>query len=324
MPAHREFQLRVQSPDAELRLDIFLGAKLPDLSRSAAARLLKCGAIQVDGRRVKPGYRLNGNETIVGRLPAPTRLVAAPEAIFLDILYEDRDIVVVNKSTGLVVHPAPGNTVGTLVNALLFHCEDLRGLAGDIRPGIVHRLDKDTSGVLIVAKNEVSQRCLAEQFKARSTRKWYRAIVIGGPKTDSGRCESPIGRHPTDRKRMSTHSRHGREALTLWQVVNRWDHFTELELEIKTGRTHQIRVHCAAMGHPILGDAVYGPANAGIQKSGRWPGPRPVMEFVHRQLLHAWRLRCAHPTRGATMTFTAPLPEDFTSVRQYLFDQGSP
>jgi 23S rRNA pseudouridine1911/1915/1917 synthase len=321
MPAQREFQLRVQPSDADLRLDIFLGANLPDLSRSAAARLLKSGAIQVDGRRAKPGYRLNGNEIIEGRLPAPTRLVAAPEAISLHILYEDRDIIVLNKSSGLVVHPAPGNPKGTLVNALLFHCGDLCGLDGDIRPGIVHRLDKDTSGILIVAKNGVSQRFLAEQFKARRTRKWYRTIVIGSPKTDRGRCESPIGRHPTDRKRMSIHSRHGREALTLWQVVNRWDHFTELELEIKTGRTHQIRVHCAAMGHPILADEVYGPAIAGILKSGRWPGPKPAKDLISRQLLHAWRLRCEHPVSGATMQFTAPLPEDFTRVRQYLFDQ---
>jgi 23S rRNA pseudouridine1911/1915/1917 synthase len=244
--------------------------------------------------------------------------VAAPQAIPLDILFEDRAIIVLNKAPGLVVHPAPGSPCGTLVNALLYHCDDLSCVHGDIRPGIVHRLDKDTSGVLIVAKNEVWQRRLAEQFKSRRIRKWYRVIVLGRPKAAHGRCDAPIGRHPTDRKRMSIHSRVGREALTLWQVKHRWEHFTELELEIKTGRTHQIRVHCAAMGHPVLGDAVYGPAVAGIQKSRRWPGSRPVKEMVARQLLHAWRLTCIHPATGMEICFTAPLPQDFKAVRSYL------
>jgi 23S rRNA pseudouridine1911/1915/1917 synthase len=318
MPGVREIQLSVQPSDADLRLDRFLSEKLPDCSRSAAARLVKNGAIRVDGRRVKAAYRLEGHEQIEGRLPEPTRLVAVPEAIPLDILYEDSEIIVLNKAPGLVVHPAPGNPGGTLVNALLYHCGDLSGPDGDIRPGIVHRLDKDTSGVLIVAKNEVVQRDLAEQFKARKTRKWYRTIVVGRPRADRGRIEAPIGRHPTDRKRMSIHSRHGREALTLWRVKNHWAHFTELELEIKTGRTHQIRVHCAAMGYPVLGDAVYGPSLAGIQKGGRWPGQRPVTDLVQRQLLHAWCLTCAHPKTRVEMRFTAPLPADFKAVGHYL------
>ena len=318
MPDDREILLRVQSADAGLRLDLYLSEKLNECSRSAAARLLKRGAILVDGRPVKPAYRLDGSETIAGRLPEPEHLVAAPEAIPLDILFEDRELIVVNKPPGLVVHPAPGHPSTTLVNALLYHCGDLSGPDGDIRPGIVHRLDKDTSGVIIVAKNEVSQRRLAEQFKARQTRKRYRAIVVGRTKQDSGTCEAPIGRHPSDRKKMSIHSRHGREALTLWRVVNRWDHFTELEVEIKTGRTHQIRVHCAAMGHPVLGDEVYGSTLAGIQKSGRWKGSRPVTALVSRQLLHAWRLCCEHPSSGVALKFAAPLPEDFDGVRQYL------
>lgn len=282
------------------------------------ARLLKIGAIKVDGRVVKPSYRLDGNELIQGRLPEPTRMVAVPEAIHLEILYEDREIIVINKAAGMVVHPAPGHYTGTLVNALLYHCADLSGTGGDIRPGIVHRLDKDTSGVLLVAKDEFSQRRLSAQFKARETRKWYRAIVLGRPKQKKGKCESPIGRHPTDRKRMSIHSRKGRSALTFWRMETSWSKYAELELEIKTGRTHQIRVHLATMGHPVLGDATYGPSVAGIQKSGRWPGGQAVKNLVRRQLLHAWRLTCEHPTRGERMSFSAPLPEDFSSVQDYL------
>jgi 23S rRNA pseudouridine1911/1915/1917 synthase len=319
MPGERDFHLVAQTTDLDVRLDIFLSEKLPDLSRSAAARLLKNGAIRVDGRRVKPAYRLNGSERIEGCLPEPTRLVAVPEAISLDILFEDRDIIVLNKAPGIVVHPAPGNPSGTLVNALLYHCSDLGSAHGDIRPGIVHRLDKDTTGVLIVAKNEICQRRLAEQFKSRRTRKWYRAIVLGRLRSPTGRCDTPIGRHPTDRKRMSIRSRYGREALTLWRVKNKQKHFTELELEIKTGRTHQIRVHCAAMGHPVVGDAVYGPSVAGLQKSGRWSGSRAAEDLVSRQLLHAWRLDCVHPTTRKEMCFTAPLPADYKAVRTYLF-----
>ncbi|MDJ0780420.1 MAG: RluA family pseudouridine synthase [Desulfosarcinaceae bacterium] len=318
MSEDRKIHLTVQPAETAQRLDLYLSEQLPACSRSEAARLVKGGAIRVDGKRVKPAYRLMGGETITGCLPAPTRLVARPEAIPLDILYEDRDIIVINKAAGIVVHPAPGHPGGTLVNALLYHCGDLSGLDGDIRPGIVHRLDRDTSGILIVAKHASSQRALAEQFKSRLTRKWYRAIVVGQPKTDSGRCEAPIGRHPVDRKRMSIRSRQGRSALTVWTVVNRWGHFAELELEIRTGRTHQIRVHCAAMGHPVLGDEVYGPSLSGIQKSGRWPGREPLKDLVNRQMLHAMRLCCTHPTRMNTITFTAPLASDIEAVRSYL------
>lgn len=318
MPVERDFQFQTQPEDADLRLDVYLSEHLAETSRSALARLLKSGLIQVDGRSAKPSYRLNGGELIQGHLPEPTRLVAAPEAIPLDILYEDGEIIVLNKPPGLVVHPAPGHHTGTIVNALLYHCADLSGAAGDIRPGIVHRLDKDTSGVLMVAKNEVSQRRLSEQFKARETQKYYRAIVIGCPKQNSGRCDAPIGRHPTDRKRMSIHSRKGRDALTLWKVRRRWDGFSELEVEIKTGRTHQIRVHCAVLGHPVLGDEIYGPAIAAIQKKKHWPGPDPVKVYAHRQLLHARRLVCKHPVTRQEMRFTAPLPEDFSAIRHYL------
>jgi 23S rRNA pseudouridine1911/1915/1917 synthase len=318
MPADREIRLRVEPADANLRLDVYLSEKLPGCSRSSAARLLKSGVLRVDGEPAKPAYRLNGHEVIEGRLPAPTHLVGVPQAIPLSILYEDREIIVINKAAGMVVHPAPGHSDGTLVNALLFHCADLGGPDGDIRPGIVHRLDKETSGVLIVAKNEVVQRQLAEQFKARRTRKQYRAIVLGHPKKDSGSCDSPIGRHPSDRKRMSIHSRNGRRALTFWSVAKRWTHFSELALQIRTGRTHQIRVHCAAMGHPVLGDEVYGSSLAGIQKSGRWPGPEAVKNVVRRQLLHAERLTLTHPGTGQALRFSAPLPEDYLGVQSYL------
>jgi 23S rRNA pseudouridine1911/1915/1917 synthase len=322
MPEDREIRLRVEPANANLRLDIFLSERLPGCSRTSAARWLKSGVLRVDGEAVKPSYRLNGNEVIEGLVPEPTQLVAVPQAIDLSILYEDRDIIVINKAAGMVVHPAPGHPDGTLVNALLFHCGDLSGPDGDIRPGIVHRLDKETSGVLVVAKNEISQRRLAEQFKARRTRKQYRAIVLGNPKLDSGSCDASIGRHPTDRKRMSIHSRNNREALTLWKVRKRWNHFSELELEIRTGRTHQIRVHCAAMGNPVLGDEVYGPSMAGIQKSGRWPGPEAAKNWVYRQLLHAERLALTHPRTGQALCFSAPLPEDYLGVQSYLSMNG--
>jgi 23S rRNA pseudouridine1911/1915/1917 synthase len=320
MPGERDIHLQVLPKDADLRLDIYLSEHLSDASRSAAARLLKSGAIRVNGRLVKPSYRLDGSERIEGRLPEPNHLVAAPEALPLEILYEDCDIIVLNKAAGMVVHPAPGHHTGTLVNALLYHCADLSGSGGDIRPGIVHRLDKDTSGVLLIAKNQVSQRRLSDQFKARETRKWYRAIVVGAPIGNTGRCEDPIGRHPSDRKRMSIHSRKGREALTLWKIRTRWLYFSELEMEIKTGRTHQIRVHLSALGHPVLGDASYGPTVAGIQKSGRWPGAEPAKARVQRQLLHAWRLIFIHPASGRRMTISAPLPDDYVSVQDYLHE----
>jgi 23S rRNA pseudouridine1911/1915/1917 synthase len=318
MPENREIRLRVGPADTDLRLDIYLSEKLPQCSRTSVARLLKSGDILVDGKPAKPSYRLDGNELIEGRLPESTQLVAVPQAIPLSILYEDREIIVINKAAGMVVHPAPGHPDGTLVNALLFHCGDLRGPDGDIRPGIVHRLDKETSGVLVVAKNEICQRRLAEQFKARRTRKQYRAIVLGNPKENKGSCDSPIGRHPTDRKRMSIHSRHGRQALTFWSVAKRWPHFCELALQIRTGRTHQIRVHCAAMGHPVLGDEVYGTTLAGLQKSGRWPGPEAAKNWVRRQLLHAERLTLTHPGTGQALRFSAPLPEDYLGVQSYL------
>lgn len=320
MPGERDIHLKAISKDADLRLDVYLSQHLSESSRSAVARLLKSGAIRVDGRLVKPSYRLDGSEIIEGRLPESKHLVAVPEALPLKILYEDRDIIVVNKAVGMVVHPAPGHHTGTLVNALLYHCGDLSGSGGDIRPGIVHRLDKDTSGVLLIAKNEVSQRRLSDQFKARETRKWYRVIVVGAPRSNTGRCEDPIGRHPSDRKRMSVYSRKGREALTLWKIRTRWKHFSELEMEIKTGRTHQIRVHLSTLGHPVLGDASYGPSMAAIQKSGRWPGSEPAKVRVQRQLLHAWRLTFKHPASGRPMTISAPLPDDFISVRRYLHE----
>lgn len=318
MPGDRDIHLQARPEDADQRIDVYLSEQLADSSRSAVVRLLKNGAIRVNGCVAKPSYRLDGSERIEGRLPEPTHMVAVPEALSLNVLYEDREIIVINKAAGMVVHPAPGHHKGTLVNALLYHCGDLSGPGGDIRPGIVHRLDKDTSGVILVAKNEVSQRRLAAQFKGRETRKRYRAIVLKCPKKDKGRCAAPIGRHPIDRKRMSIHSRKGRSALTYWQVDRRWAHFAQLEIKIQTGRTHQIRVHCAAMGHPVLGDATYGPAMANIHKSGRWPGPTPVKALVKRQLLHAWELSCSHPVSERRMVFRAPLPDDFTAVQGYL------
>ena len=241
-----------------------------------------------------------------GDIPPPEPVDHAPENIPLDFLYQDEDLAVINKPAGMVVHPAPGNYTGTLVNALLFHCPDIGQINGDIRPGIVHRLDKDTSGVMVVAKNSVTHEHLSGQFKERSIKKEYLAIVHGRMADDSGSISLPIGRHPTQRKKMSTLSRVGRSAETLWRVETQYEGFTLLRLDLKTGRTHQIRVHCSAIHHPVVGDPLYG--------GRRWsaiPGSvsdkvRHLLKGVKRQMLHARQLTLRHPTSGESLTFDAP------------------
>jgi 23S rRNA pseudouridine1911/1915/1917 synthase len=242
-----------------------------------------------------------------------------PQPIDLDILYEDGDLVVINKQPGLVVHPAPGHASGTLVNALLHHCPDLAPIKGEIRPGIVHRLDKDTSGLIVAAKNSHSHSQLSAQFAARKVRKTYLALVCGQPAEDAGRLELPVGRHATDRKRMSTASRRPRAAVTEWNVSRRFPGLALLELDLKTGRTHQARVHCSAMGHPIAGDPVYGGRKALKQL------PRPVadlMQGVSRQMLHAWRLAIFHPRSKAAMRLEAPVADDMRGLLERLEAAG--
>jgi 23S rRNA pseudouridine1911/1915/1917 synthase len=265
-------------------------------------------------------------EKIQGHIPAPQELDFKPEPIEIDRLFEDRHVIVINKPPGLVVHPAPGHYSGTLVNALLYHCEDLEGIGGKLRPGIVHRLDKDTSGVMVVAKSAAALEHLARQFKARTIQKTYLALVFGEFKTTDGTIRLSIGRHPTDRKRMSTNSRKRREAETQWKIYERFKGLTLLELDLKTGRTHQIRVHCAAINHPIVGDPVYLSRKwlKDIDRlfSGESSSMVAQLKAVHRQMLHAWRLRLTHPHTGEIMTFESSIPTDMETVIEKLRRMG--
>jgi 23S rRNA pseudouridine1911/1915/1917 synthase len=300
------FVLHADAASMGIRIDVFLAEHLPDCSRSFAGQLITSECIRVNGQAQKPSYRLKPGDVVSVRIPAPKPPRYLPEPISLQVLYEDPDIVVINKPPGLVVHPAPGHYSGTLVNGLLYHCPDLGGIGAELRPGIVHRLDKDTSGTLVVAKNAVALDHLAGQFKNRTVGKDYLALVHGAMAAESGTIRLPIGRHPVDRKRMSTRSRRGREAETGWRVVRRLAGTTLLELSLKTGRTHQIRVHCAAIGRPIVGDPVYGRRKT----AGDSAGMQALLGSIRRQMLHAWRLEINHPRSGARMRFESPLPED--------------
>ena len=293
-----------------IRLDVFIAERLPDCSRSLAVQLIATERFKVNGQARKPSYRLKAGDVVSGRLPVPQPCGFQPEPIPLSILYEDADIIVVNKPAGLVVHPAPGHRSGTLVNALLYHCPDLTGIGAELRPGIVHRLDKDTTGTLVVAKTAAALEHLAAQFKRRTVGKVYLALVHGRMPAPSGVVRLAIGRHPVDRKRMSTVSRRGRGAETEWRVRHVLGEVALLELRLRTGRTHQIRVHCAAVGHPILGDPVYG-RDRGSERRG-----------LRRQMLHALRLELDHPRTGERMSFESPLPEDMLGVLRELGGEG--
>jgi 23S rRNA pseudouridine1911/1915/1917 synthase len=305
------FSFTVHASEAGMRLDVLLASRPGGISRSLAAQLIDAGHVRVNGVARKPGYRVRGGEVVAGRLPDPQPTGFLPEPIPLHRLYEDADIIVIDKPAGLVVHPAPGHRSGTLVNALLYHCPDLTGIGTELRPGIVHRLDKDTSGTLVVAKTAAALEHLAGQFKRRTVRKDYLALVHGEMPAPNGTVRLPIGRHPVDRKRMSTMSRKGREAETEWRVLRTLCGASLLEVGLRTGRTHQIRVHCAAIGHPILGDPVYGRGRGGGERRG--PG---------RQMLHALRLEIDHPRTGERMRFESPLPEDMLGVLRELGGEG--
>ena len=322
MVVNGTFTILVDESDQDRRLDAVVAAHLPACSRSLAANLIANHKILVDNQPKKPGYRVRSGQEIIGRIPAPEPVEYKPESIPLDILYQDRHIVVLNKPAGLVVHPAPGHRSGTLVNALLYHCPDLGGIGGEIRPGIVHRLDKDTSGTMVVAKNAQALEILAQQFKTRTVRKKYLALVYGDLKNDEGTINLPIGRHPVHRKQMSTTTRKGRSAETSWRVREKFKAITLLELTLKTGRTHQIRVHCTAMGHPIVGDQVYRSRKwlKDIDRlfSGESSSMVAQLKAVPRQMLHAWRLRLTHPYTGEVMTFESPIPTDMETVIEKL------
>ena len=286
-----------------LRLDRFLADVLEELSRSQIQRLLEEGAVRRDGRPVRKSDRTAAGTRYEVEVPPPKELGILPENIPLDVAYEDGDVIVINKPKGLVVHPAAGHWSGTLVNALLYHCKDLSGIGGTLRPGIVHRIDKDTSGLLIAAKNDFAHQALAAQLKDNSLARTYEAIVCGSVREDRGTVSAPIGRSPADRKKMAVVP-DGREAVTHWEVVGRYRGYTHLRLRLETGRTHQIRVHMAWRSHPILGDTVYGHKKPELGQSS--------------QCLHARALTFRHPRTGEPVTVTCPLPDYFQDVLQKL------
>jgi 23S rRNA pseudouridine1911/1915/1917 synthase len=310
--------LRVESRESGIRLDAFVASHFPQSTRSQAANWIHRGHVCVDGLQRKPGYKVRPGQWVRTRVPEaePTDLI--PEPIFFDILFEDDALIVVNKPAGLVVHPSAGHPSGTLVNGLLHHCPDLEGIGGEKRPGIVHRLDKDTSGVLLVAKNDRAHQNLSRQFKERSVYKKYFALVAGAVVPSSGRIDRPVARHSSERKKMAVVAHGGREALTLWCVRERFGGATLLEVELKTGRTHQIRVHCQSMGHPIVGDPIYGRRHALPRKDKHNDRLNSLLGQAPRQMLHAAQLCFTHPFGGDRLSFEAPLPDDMASLLEAL------
>jgi 23S rRNA pseudouridine1911/1915/1917 synthase len=302
------------------RLDVYISKVAGDVTRSAVQRLIEAGLVTVNGVLEKSSLKLKGGERIVLRIPAPAPAVPVAEEIPLEILYEDGDIIVVNKPAGMVVHPAAGNFTGTLVNALLGHCRDLSGIGGEIRPGIVHRIDKDTSGILVVAKNDHAHQALAHQFKQHSIKRVYVALVYGSPKGDKGSIETAIGRHPSDRKKMSGAARRGRHAITHWRVTERYQGITMMRITLETGRTHQIRVHLSEAGYPLLGDSVYG--GGGRLAGVRDPVLRKLIKGLGRQALHAGTLGIIHPSTGVYLEINADIPDDMTRIMEYLEQTG--
>ncbi len=296
------------------RLDSYL-AEAAGLSRSVAARLAESGAVLLNGKPAGKKALLSAGDELSVDIPEPEEIDALPEEIPLDVVYEDGDLLVINKPSGMVVHPAPGNPTGTLVNALLWHCRgELSGIGGKLRPGIVHRIDKQTSGLLVVAKNDAAHRGLAAQLEGHHITREYHALVNGGFSCDTGTVDLPIGRHPTDRKRMAiVRGEHSRPAVTHYRVLERFGAITHLALNLETGRTHQIRVHLSSLGHPLLGDTVYG--------GGKTPFEKKHSAYLDGQCLHAARLSFVHPTTGEAMTFSAELPPDFEALLAILRDQ---
>ena len=300
----------MSSEDAGIRIDKYLADQLPDITRSYLQKLLKDGSVQMNGKPVKASAKTAAGAVIELTIPEPEEPEILPEDIPLDILYEDSDVILINKPKDMVVHPAAGHYTGTLVNALMYHCRgELSGINGVLRPGIVHRIDKDTTGVLIVCKNDKAHNALAEQLKEHSIARKYRAIVCGNLKEDEGTVDAPLGRHPQDRKKMAIVRNGGKRAVTHYRVLERFGSYTYIECRLETGRTHQIRVHLASLGHPLLGDEVYGRAKSPFKLEG--------------QTLHAMVLGFIHPTTGKYMEFEAPLPEYFEKLLDKLRKSGS-
>lgn len=311
-----EFAFSVEKADRGKRLDLFLADHLPAVSRSQIQRLIREGSILLNAGRTKVGARVKDGDFIGGVIPQPRKSEVIPENLPLTFLYEDQDIAVVDKPAGMVVHPAGKVTTGTLVNALLYRLHDLQGVGGVLRPGIVHRLDKGTSGVMVVAKNDLAHDALVRQFKERAVTKIYLALVYGRTEEDEGTINSPVGRHPTDRKRFSLRTRAPKEAFTRWRVIERFNHVALLEVSPKTGRTHQIRVHLSALGHPLMGDTLY--------TKKKWlsriddPHLKEEIGKLERQALHASLISFRHPSTGQTLDFTAPLPGDINAILEVL------
>lgn len=298
------------------RLDAFVAGAIADLTRAAVQRLIEQGHVHLDAAIPKPSLKLKLGEVVRVTVPPPEPTAAAPEEIPLEILYEDAHLVVLNKPAGMVVHPGAGNRAGTLVNALLGHCSDLSGIGGELRPGIVHRIDKETSGILVVAKSDAAHQELAKQFSAHTIKRIYLALVFGSMKTDTGKVEGTIGRHPVDRKKMSGASKHGKRAVTHWRVLARYPGVSFLRIKLETGRTHQIRVHMSESNHPLLGDAVYG--GGGRLPSIKDEKLRNLIKDMGRQALHAQTLGFIHPVTGVYLEFTADPPADIRSILDYL------
>ena len=300
------YTLTTELCDEGLRLDRFLSEELEDHSRSFLQKLIKEGLVTVDGKPVKANYRLSAGQQVSVQVREPEEVNIEPQEMPLDILYEDGDVCIVNKPKGMVVHPAAGHYRDTLVNGIMYHCQDsLSGINGSLRPGIVHRIDKDTTGALIICKNDKAHSCIAEQLKEHSITRRYRAIVIGNLSEDEGTVDAPIGRHPTQRKKMAVNRINGKRAVTHYRVLERFRGYTYIECQLETGRTHQIRVHMASIGHPLLGDTVYGPA-------------KQAYPSLEGQTLHAMVIGFVHPTTGAYMEFEAPLPAYFAELLQKL------
>ena len=294
--------IEIIAAESGTRIDAWLSANVPDLTRNAAQRLLTEGMVLVNGKPPKKNYKVNAGDAVIVTIPDIAEVPLVPQNIPLDIVFEDEDVVVVNKPRGMVVHPAPGHPDGTLVNALMYHCGDsLSGVGGEKRPGIVHRIDKDTSGLLIVAKNDAAHLALSAQLSDRSLSRVYRAVVVGNLKQDSGTVDAPIGRHPNDRKKMAVTQQNSRNAVTHWSVLERYRGYTHVRCKLETGRTHQIRVHMAHIGHPLLGDEVYG--HAKLPEKG-----------LVGQCLHAKELQFIHPRTGQAVHLDTELPDYFKEV----------
>jgi 23S rRNA pseudouridine1911/1915/1917 synthase len=300
-----DLEFTVTAEEAGIRIDRYLSDQCSQVSRSYLQKLLKEESVLVNEKPVKSNYKVGSLDKIQLFIPEAVELEIEAEDIPLDIIYEDKDIILINKPKGMVVHPAAGHYSGTLVNGLMAHCkEDLSGINGVMRPGIVHRIDMDTTGVLIVCKNDVAHNSIAEQLKEHSIKRKYFAVVHGVLKQDEGTVNAPIGRHPVDRKKMSINEKNGREAVTHYRVLERFRQFTYIECQLETGRTHQIRVHLASIGHPLLGDSVYGPAKSPYRLNG--------------QTLHAGILGIIHPRTGEYMEFSASLPDYFEDLLRKL------